>query len=61
MVDRYPGRGGVRLSRANDGFVRQRPALPPHDVRIAWRSARPCVTYSPLSEGKHNEVLAFSA
>jgi hypothetical protein len=42
MDYRYPGRAGALLSRENDDFVRQRPALTPHDVRISWRSAKPC-------------------
>jgi hypothetical protein len=44
MDYRYPGRAGVLLARENDGFLRQRPALTPHDVRISWRRARPWVT-----------------
>jgi hypothetical protein len=32
------------------GFLRQRPALITHHVRIAWRRARSCATYSLLSE-----------
>jgi hypothetical protein len=33
MDYRYPGRAGALLTRENDGFLRQRPALTPHDVR----------------------------
>ena len=35
------------------GFLRQCPSLTTHHMRIAWRRARSCATYSLLSEAGH--------
>src|SRR5262245_50149094 len=41
---------GADAARLYGGFLRQCPSLTTHHMRIAWRRARSCATYSLLSE-----------